>query len=392
MSKMAGDDVSSRGRWALAAIFSVNGFLVGSWAPQIPVFADRLAIGPFTLGLLILLFGLGALVAMPACGFFIGRFGSRSVVRAVAPLAAFGLLAVVSAPSVTAAAPAIAVFGALVGGMDVSMNANAVAVERHLKRAIMSSSHGFWSLGGFVGGALGGLVIAAAGHLVHAVIVTAIALAVVLVALAFLVTEARVAPDPTRPRLSLPRNPVVYLTGLIALLSMVPEGAVLDWAAFYLRQERASDIATASFAFAAFSATMAVMRFAGDAVRNRLGAVTTLRLSAVVAAAGMAVAGLSPWPLLAVGAFALCGLGIANMVPIAFSAAGNQAGVSSGAGMSVATTIGYSGILMAPSLIGFVAERTGFAAIFLVLGLMPLVVALMADLVHAADAAAQPAE
>ena len=178
----------------------------------------------------------------------------------------------------------------------------------------------------------------------------------------------------------------------MALLSMIPEGAVLDWAAIHLRQELGTDLATASFAFAAFSGVMAVMRFFGDGLRNRFGAVTTLRASALVAAVGMLGAGLAPWAWLAIAAFAFCGFGIANMVPIAFSAGGNQEGMSSGTGMSVVTTMGYSGILVAPSVIGFVAERTGFGPVFVGLSALLVVVFLMAGLAHRADFATTPAE
>ena len=107
----------------------------------------------------------------------------------------------------------------------------------------------------------------------------------------------------------------------MALLVMNSEGAVLDWGALYLNQELGSDLATAGFAFGAFAGAMALMRFLGDGVRNRFGAVTTFRISCLVAAAGMLVAGLSPWPWLAIAAFAVAGLGIANTVPILFSAA-----------------------------------------------------------------------
>ena len=376
--------LATRGRWAVAAIFAVNGFLTGSWAPQIPVFLTRLGISEFVLGLLILVFGAGAVSAMAWAGHLIARHGSQRVVRVFASLGAFGLLLVALAPNVPLAGVAMYLFGGMIGAMDVAMNANAVVVEKRLSRAIMSSSHGFWSLGGFAGGALGGLTIQNFGHVVHAVIVTIIALAVVAVALRHVVADDHPVAHEHR-KFSLPRSPGIYLVGVMALFSMIPEGAVLDWAALYLRQEHGTDIATAGFAFAAFAGMMAVMRFVGDSVRNRFGAVTTMRASSLIAAGGMLIAGLSPWPWLAIAAFAFCGIGIANMVPIAFSAAGNQPGIPSGAGMSVVTLMGYSGILVAPSAIGFVGEHAGFAPVFISLSGLLVVVFLMAGLARAAD-------
>lgn len=373
-----------RGRWAVAAIFLVNGFLVGAWAPQIPVTLDRLDISEFTLGLLILGFGTGALIAMPTAGYLIARHGSAPVLRVLALACSFGLLGVVLAPGVASVALALVVFGGLIGGTDVAMNANAVAVERRLGRAIMSSSHGFWSLGGFVGGGLGGFAIMALGPVGHGLVATGLALLASVLATRHLSGEPVPESIPGRC-FSLPRNPLVYLVGIIALFSMVPEGAVLDWAALYLRQERGADLPTAGLAYAGFSGTMALMRFAGDAVRDRLGAVTTLRVSGLVAAAGMMVAAWSPDPALAIGAFALSGLGIANMVPIAFSAAGNQDGTSAGAGLSTVTSMGYTGLLVAPSVIGFIGERTGFAPIFAVLSGLLVLVVLMAGLARKAE-------
>jgi predicted MFS family arabinose efflux permease len=376
--------LAARGRWAVAAMFLANGFVVGSWAPQIPLLMARLAIDESTLGLLILGFGAGALCAMAWCGYLLSRFGSRPVLRGFALAASFSLLAVVLSPNVALAALTLFLFGGLIGGMDVAMNANAVAVERRLGRAIMSSSHGFWSLGGFAGAGLGGVAIQSLGATAHAVAVTALSLAVVAAALGHLVAESR--PETHEPRrFSLPRQPAIYLVGLIALFSMVPEGAVLDWAALYLRQELGSGIAAASFAFAAFSAAMALTRFAGDRIRNRFGAVATLRFSSLIAAAGMAIAGFAPLSWLAIAGFALSGFGIANTVPIAFSAAGNQPAMSAGAGLSTVTLMGYSGILVAPSAIGFIGEYTGFAAVFIALALLLLCVSLMAGLAEAAD-------
>jgi fucose permease len=130
---------------------------------------------------------------------------------------------------------------------------------------------------------------------------------------------------------------------------------------------------------------MALMRFAGDGIRNRYGAVTTMRVSSLIAAAGILAGGLAPWASLAILAFGIAGLGVANMVPIAFSAAGNQPGLSPGAGMSVVTTMGYSGILLAPSGIGFVAQQVGLAPVFIALSLLLLVVCALSPLVASAD-------
>jgi fucose permease len=375
---------AARGRWAVATMFLVNGFLIGSWAPQIPLVLTRLEITEFTLGLLILCFGLGALSSMPWSSYLMSKHGTRKVLRFFASIATLGLLSVALATNVWFAAVALWLFGAMIGTMDVAMNANAVVVEQKLSRAIMSSSHGFWSLGGFAGSGAGGVIIQNYGHVPHAMMVTVIAIAAVAFAFPRLVTEDRpVAHE--HAKFALPHTATVYLVGLIALFTMVPEGAVLDWAALYLRQELGTDVAIASFAFAGFSGAMATMRFLGDGVRNRFGAVQTFRISGVIAAASMLVAGLSPWPLLAIAAFAFCGLGIANMVPIAFSAGGNQPGMRSGTGMAIVTTMGYSGILLAPSAIGFIAERTGFGPVFIALSGLLVVVCLMSPLVRNAD-------
>jgi MFS family permease len=151
-----------------------------------------------------------------------------------------------------------------------------------------------------------------------------------------------------------------------------------------MRDELGASLALSGFAFGAFSATMAVLRFAGDHVRDRFGAVKTLRVSTVLAIVGMVLAGFAPNAYVAMAGFAICGIGIANMVPIAFSAAGNLPGFAQGVALSVTTVMGYSGALFAPSSIGFIAEHTGFAWVFSVLPVLLLTVLLLSK--HAVHA------
>ena len=377
-----------RGRWAVAAMFLANGFTMGAWAPQIPLLLPRYDISEFTLGLLILALGLGAVGAMLFAGRLIARFGSQTVLRVFALSIVPVLPAVVFSPNLWLLTPAMMLLGAMIGCMDVAMNASAVEVERRLGRAIMSSSHGFWSLGGFFGGALGGWLIAHWGAEGQAVWAATVAAVLVVGAMPFVLYDPpHVTPaGETAPQTTLlPRDPAIWLLGVLALFSMVPEGAVLDWAALYLQQELGSDVARSGLAFAFFSGAMAVMRFAGDSVRNRFGAVRTLRWSGFIAAAGMLGGAAAPTDLIAVASFAVSGLGVANMVPIMFSAAGNHPGLAPGAGIAAVTMFGYSGILVAPSTIGFVAEHVGFRWTYGTLALLLVFVALMAGRTAAAD-------
>ncbi|WP_394801920.1 MFS transporter [Rhizobium halophilum] len=374
----------TRERGGVALLFLMNGFLVGAWAPKIPEFASRLGLSESSLGIMILVFGLGSLVMMPIAGAQIARYGSSAVSKTAALLAVPTLLFLTWAGSIWSGAVAIFFFGGLIGAMDVAMNANAVAVERHMRRAIMSSCHAFWSLGGLIGAASGGFLIERMGVTSHAVLVTVVAAIMVALAWSMILRDAP-HPEEVQERLRLPRSPLPWLLGLMALFCMIPEGAVIDWSALYLRQELGSSVTASGFAFAAFSLTMAIMRFAGDLVRDRFGAVLTLRVCAVISITGLITAGLAPSHTVAILGFALAGLGISNLVPIVFSAAGNLPGLRAGVGLSVVTTMGYSGILLAPSAIGFIAEYSGLALIFVALSVLHLVVLLLSPLARHAD-------
>ncbi|WP_174804125.1 MFS transporter [Martelella limonii] len=371
-------------RLATSLLFLMNGFIMGSWAPKIPVFAERLRLSEAALGLMILVFGVGSIMAMPFTGVLIARYGATPVVKAVAVAFIPTLLLLTLAGSVALAVPAIFLFGALMAAMDVSMNGNAVAVETAERRAIMSSCHGFWSLGGLAGASIGGFLIAHVGSLGHTLIVTAIASVLLAVAFPKILADA---PEESarREKIRLPRSPLPWLIGIMALFSMIPEGAVLDWSAIYLRDELGGTLISAGFGFAAFQLTMTVMRFAGDHVRDRFGAVMTVRFCAAFSIFGLLCAGLAPNLTVVIIGFAITGIGISNLVPVAFSAAGNLPGLQPGIGLSVTTMLGYSGILAAPSLIGFIAEHIGFAPIFTALSLLHVIVFLMAPLARYAE-------
>ncbi len=379
--------IARKGRISISALFLLNGAVLGSWAPQIPLVLPRHGIDESVLGLLILGMGIGSMVAMCLSGRLMARHGSRAITRGSAVFCGLTLPAAVFAPDVATLALAMGALGASVAMMDVATNANTVELELATGRAILSSTHGFWSVGGFLGGALGGPAIAALGAGGHVLTVSAISLAVVGV------SWSRLAAVPVTDSFSgagtgtgtgpglWRQGWTIYLIGLMTLFAFVPESAVLDWSALYLSSDHGATVSLSGMAFAVFSACMAAMRFCGDSVRNRFGAVPLLRVSGVVAAAGLSMAALAPTAALVIAGFALAGIGLANIVPILFSAAGQQGGANPGAAIAAVSIIGYGGMLVAPTLIGVTAEHVGFPAILIALSALLLSVAALAPAV-----------
>lgn len=376
----------TRERIAVALLFLMNGYIFGGWAPKIPEFAERLGLDSAGMGLMILVFGVGSLAMMPVAGALSAQRGSGLVVRIFALAVIPTLLIIALVPNIITAVIAMFYFGGTIGAMDVVMNANAVATEKKMRRAIISSCHAFWSLGGLIGAASGGFLIDHFGSTVQALVASVAAALMLALAWPSIIADKAHHEEGEKPKLVLPRNPLPWLVGVMALFAMVPEGAILDWGAYHMRQDLGASATVAGFGFAAFSFAMAVMRFAGDVVRDRFGAVKTMRACTIIAIIGMLIIGFSSNPYLSLVGFAICGIGISNIVPIAFSIAGNMPGVHPSVALSIATTLGYSGMLVAPSLIGFVAKQAGnFGVVFAALPVLLLVVLAFSSLARYAD-------
>ncbi|WP_222183128.1 MFS transporter [Geminicoccus harenae] len=374
-----------RNRLGTSAIFMINGTAIGLWAVHIPLIGTAQRIDEFMLGMMLLTVAAGAIAAMPAAGWLAGRYGAD---RATLGFAA-GFVLVMSLPVLAPGLPSLfaaaLLFGICNGGLDVAMNAQATDVERARARPTMSSFHGFWSLGGLAGAAIGGLLIGMGLDEGGAMLLAAVLFAL---ALALVWRWVQPLPDPDRhesePHFMLPNRASLAL-GLLAMMVMVVEGASADWSALHLIQNTGATPATAAAGFAAFSLAMAGCRFVGDAATARFGRVTVLRGGGILIALGFLVATLVPVAPLAAAGFGLIGLGAANIVPILIGAAARLPGVSPGAGVAAVTTIGYFGFLAGPPLIGLLAHGIGLAASLGLLALAGVVLLLAAGRVVAGD-------
>jgi MFS family permease len=362
-------------RWAISLIFLLNGAGIGLWAAHVPVVQARTGIATGTLGFLLLTIAGGAIAAMPLSGWLSGRWGTRAVVLASGWMFALTSVLLMNAADVTPLFLAAFAFGASNGLLDVSMNTNASEVESARGIPTMSSFHGFFSLGGLIGAALGGIVIGAGfgdgrGALAAGVL---IAVAVALCARYILVVKAHAHGS----HFAVPRGPALFL-GLLALLCFAVEGALVDWSALLLTERTGAEPASAALGYSAFSITMAACRFAGDRLVLRFGARRIMAAGGIGMCAGLLLAVLSTHFLLSAFGFALIGLAAANVVPVIFSAAARVPGMSAGGGLAAVATLGYAGLLLAPPLIGSIAAHSNIAVALGVLSLAGIVIALNA--------------
>jgi MFS family permease len=345
-------------RWAVSAIFFINGAVLASWVPHIPSLKARHAISDGELGLVLLSMAAGAVFALPVAGRLVGRLGSRRVTSVAAAALCLALPLPVLSPSVALLSLALVLLGACNATLDVAMNAQAVAVEQLYQRAIMSSFHGLFSVGGLVGAAFTGGVMAHGIHDIQHVVGTAIAsLFAVGCCLRCLVPDnvQRVSPGRVFAR---PTGALLGL-GAVAFCGLLAEGAMADWSAVYLHDTLGSSPALAAAGFAVFSLAMAAGRFGGDRLVIHFGSGIVLRASSAVAAIGLAVALVIASPTVGIVGCGLVGLGISNVIPIVFSAAGRVPGIRAGTALAAAATTGYFGFLAGPPIVGLVAEVWG---------------------------------
>lgn len=375
-------------RLAVSVLFFINGMLIGAWAPMIPTFKERLDLTESQIGLIILALGFGSLISMPFVGAFIAKNGTRLPLKYLAFICAFGIPFLTIVPDFWSAVLVMFLFGATWAGMDVAMNSNVIEVEKQHRFPIMSSCHGFWSIGALVSALVGGFTLSSFGEVGHGIFWQVVFLVLFFYAFPKLQKRTGSAEEEEKPKLQFPRVILPYLLGVVALFSVVPEGMIIDWSALFLNTERGVSIAWAGTGFAATSTAMAIMRFSGDHLRQRFGAVQTLRFSVVAAIIGFSLVTLSTSPMTAVIGFFISGVGLANLFPIAISAAGNVPNIPGGIAVSMVTTVGYGGILLAPPLFGFIAQTWSYTAVYAIMPFCLMIVFFLVWTVRHADAPA----
>ncbi len=334
--------------------FLLSGFAMAAWAPLVPFVKLRLAISDGTLGLLLLCIGAGSTFSMPLTGFLTGKLGCKTVILIASTLLLLSLPLLTLMDSTAGMALILLVFGAAMGMIDVAMNVHAVVVEKASGRAMMSGFHGFFSMGSIFGAlAVTGLLFLGLTPFQSVVLVVILLAILVVFTSPHLWRHTRHEGD--GPIFVLPRGWVVLL-GFLCFVMFMTEGSMLDWGALFLTTERGVSAHQAGLGYAVFSVAMTAGRLTGDRIIATFGRFNVLMYGSLCASLGLVLLTTVDNFWIAGLGFVMIGFGAANLVPIMFSAAGNQTSMPASMAIASVTTLGYAGILAGPALIGFIAQ------------------------------------
>ncbi|MGP3953282.1 MFS transporter [Streptomyces sp. 7N604] len=378
------DPALIRLRTALTAFFALDGFLFAGWVVRIPAIKEQTGASAGDLGLALLGVSAGAVATMMVTGRLCGRLGSHPVTVATGVLLSLSIALPPLTSSALALGLVLLVFGAAYGALNVAMNSAAVDLVAALRRPVMPGFHAAFSLGGMLGAGLGGLLAGSLSPARHLLLLTAAGLLVAGAAGRALLAHPAPGPVPARaepqgpvPARAEPQGPVparaepqgqtpapgvrlagrtrrlVAVFGVIALCTAYGEGALADWGALHLQQDLGAHPGVAAAGYSVFALMMTVGRLTGTALLERLGQTRALVAGGATAAAGMLLGALAPTVWLALAGFAVTGLGLANIFPVAIGRAGALAGPQ---GVAAASTLGYGGMLLGPPAIGFLAD------------------------------------
>jgi MFS family permease len=385
-------------------VFAAHGFIFASWAVRVPAIKEQTGASSAALGLALLGLSAGAVATMLIAGALCRRFGTQRIAVISCALLSVTLVLPALARSATTLGLALLVFGAAYGCLNVAMNSIAVDLVAALRRPVMPGFHAAWSFGGLAGAGLGGLLAPHLSPVRHLLLIALAGLLVSVLAGRTLLASARWLPaNPTEPkpatrpkteskpkledqpkresrlaltwRRALMNGRVVGLFGLIALCAAYDEGAIGDWGALHLRQDLGVGPGLAAAGYAAFALAEACGRLCGTSLLERLGRTRVLALGGLTACGGMLLASLAPDVWLALAGFAATGLGLANLFPAAIARAGLLGGSG---GVALTSMLGYSGFLLGPPAIGFLASEFGLRVGLTTLSFLALAAAAIA--------------
>lgn len=365
--------------FTVGLIFLFLNIAFGSWLSRLPEVQQRLQMSEATLGWVLLSMPLGSLISTTFSRQLITRYETGRL--AIVTLVCFTGIMILPPLAGSPALLFVLLFcvGLTHGILNVSMNTVANAIEDRLQARVVSSIHGMYSLGGFIGALIG-------GSFARAGIGLPLQMGLIfLLAMGVMYSRGRPVWH-FQASISQERQPIrwpsqrllVYM--IIGVCIMVGEGAISDWSAIYLSKQLQAGPLIAALGFAGFSAAMAIGRFSGDWVRAHIRTKVLVRNGALLSFTGLLLVVLVPVQGIAVLGFTLAGVGFAAGIPIIFLASGRLTPKNPGIGIAAVANAGLIGFLGAPPAIGLMAEHFGLNKAMLLVAILALLAAILSHL------------
>ncbi|WP_295997341.1 MFS transporter [uncultured Veillonella sp.] len=362
-------------RGAFGAFF-IPGMYTALWAGFVPYLKAKLSIGEDVLGSMILLLGVGSCLSMAIAGKLVESFGCKRVVLLASFIGMLSLAIVTMCSTIMTTTIALFFFGIGVGLSGASANLQAILTEKISKKHLMGAYHGGWSLGGFAGaGVLLVLLKILSLPVNESIWGLLIILFIAMIAVSqFMLTfgsdpNAKVMKKSKSP---LSFHPIAIIFGLLSFVSYLVEGAVGDWSALYLHEDKAIVIQEAVMGVMFFNGTMCVGRLLGNTLGKHITSKQVVVGGYLLGAVSMALIVLLPG-YASMYSYLLLGISLAMVVPNLFSAMGEQNVIPMTQAVATSTMLGYMGILMGPALIGFIAHASSLTVAFIVLTILLII-------------------
>ena len=379
-----------RQRRLVSGYFACAGIVTAVWGARLPSVQARLHLGPGGLSVGLLCAAAGMVAGLQAGGLLADRIGATQFVRAAA-VALAGALALVGVPGTRGPfLLACGIFGAFHGLLDVGMNVFAADCQRAYGRPILQSIHACYSMGALTGALAAALTARASITAQTTFALTAIALGAVIVTAPNLSTPPSAdhprAPANEEPTPAAPQTPhsarIVIALGVLALCSLLGEGAASDWAAVHLHTVLHASTAVSASAYGCYSAAMALARLRGDHLIRRFGPVRVVRTGSLIAAVGLGLGLVIPHAAAALTGWTLLGAGLAGVVPATITAAANARPHRAGRDIALVSATGYLGMVAGPAAIGALAAATNLTIALALPAALALCAALAAGAVR----------
>lgn len=355
----------STARLACMFYFMAPGLAYGLITSRMPALKSMTGATEGKLGIILLCFGLAALIGLTLAPRLIASISAKATLLLSSLSCMLFVILVSFSSSVLYFGAMMALLGICMGLCDVTMNVQGVEVERTFKKSSMNILHAGYNIGAASAALSGSFFAATAMDVWVNFVIPVIIMSMMLWwAEPRLVTasEENTISSPPSSGKNMDRKPLpflVWVCGLLCVCCYVSEGSVGEWGSLYLNQEKAAPESVAALVYAGFSVCSLLCRLVADHLRNNFGDFIVGTAGASIALTGMLIVlTASSWSVCLSG-YAMMGLGLAPIVPIAFSRAGAVKGISTARATSLVSLLAYAGLLFAPPAFGLSAEHFG---------------------------------